>query len=344
MEDIRLLSDEALFKWIADHGQPTFRGKQVIEWLWQKGAKSFDQCTNLPKSLREALSQSFEIRSIQRDMTQQSADGTIKLRYKLYDGHKIEAVLIPAPIDGRFTVCVSTQVGCSLTCKFCATGRMGRIRNLDFPEIFDQVYDVNEIANEYFGHSLTNIVYMGMGEPLLNYTHTIKSIEKIASPKGLGYSPSRITVSTAGIAKMIKKLADDQPKVNLALSLHAPTDEKRNRIMPINDQNNIQVLMDALEYYHQTTDNRPTFEYIALAGFNDGVEDAIALSKLTHRFPVKINIIEYNPVDGLEFTKSTETQLNRFLKALVERNVRVTVRRSRGKDIDAACGQLANKQ
>ena len=337
------MPDAMLDEWFAARNFPAFRARQVRKWIWEKQAVSIEEMTDLPKNIREELSSQFHIPGINLDMQQQSADGTVKCRFLLQDGNKIESVLIPVPDDNRYTVCVSTQVGCSLTCSFCATGRMGRIRNLLFTEILDQVVHVNRQCKELFGHQLTNIVYMGMGEPLLNYTNTLKSIEKITSPAGLGMSPTRITISTAGIAKMIRKLADDGSKTNLALSLHAANDRKRDQIMPINDQNNISVLMDALDYYYQKTKNRITYEYLALKDFNDHREDALELARLTRRFPVRVNIIEYNHVEGIPFQRSEESRLNNFLRTLTEQKVNVTLRRSRGKDIDAACGQLANK-
>ncbi len=343
-QNIRLLSDDELQKWVSEQKLPTFRAKQISKWLWTKQIYSPEAMTDLPLDLRTLLTQHFISPGITEDHKQISSDGTIKVRYILSDGYKIESVLIPVPDENRFTVCISTQVGCSLTCKFCATGRMGRKRNLDYTEIFDQVVGITRLSMEVFDHPLTNIVYMGMGESLLNYANTLESIRKITSPQGLGMSPSRITISTAGIAKMIRKLADDKTKVNLALSLHAANDTKRDSIMPINDQNNIAVLMDALEYFYQHSRNRITFEYLALKDFNDTPQDAKELSRLTHRFPVKVNIIEYNPVDGIDFHRSTSQALDTFMKILVDNGVNVTLRRSRGKDIDAACGQLANKE
>lgn len=341
--DIRLLDLSQLVATITAIGEKPFRAKQIWQWLWQKAAISFEEMSNLSKELREHLNTHFTIRPITLDKSQFSSDGTIKCRFKLHDGHFIEAVLIPVPDDKRFTVCVSCQVGCSLTCKFCATGRMKRLRNLDPGEIVDQIVEINRKCVEIFDHPLTNIVYMGMGEPLLAYQPVMTSIEIITSPDGLGMSPRRITLSTAGIAKMIKKLADDGVRCNLALSLHAPDDMKRNEIMPINENNNLESLMDALEYFYQKTGNRVTYEYIALNGFNDTLEDSAKLYALTHRFPVKINIIEYNPIDDTEFSKSDETVINRFVEYLARKSVNITLRRSRGKDIDAACGQLANK-
>lgn len=343
MHDIRLTDTVDLHTWMEANNQPRFRANQLREWIWKKQARSFDVMTNLPLILREKMAAEFSFRPLTEDHRQVSNDGTIKLRFRLFDGNLIESVLIPVPAEKRFTVCVSTQVGCSLTCKFCATGRMGRIRNLDFPEIFDQVALVNLISHEMYDHPLTNIVYMGMGEPLLNYANTMKSIQHITDPEGMMMSPTRITVSTAGIAKMIRKMADDKTRVNLALSLHAPTDTQRDEIMPINDQNNIEVLMGALEYFYLKTKNRITYEYLALEGFNDSPEDAVNLAGLTTRFPVRVNIIEYNTVEGIDFNKSSENRLNRFAGVLTSHHVNVTVRKSRGKDIDAACGQLANK-
>ncbi len=330
---------EAIGEW----GEPAFRAGQIHEWLWKKSATSFTEMTNLSLKLRNLLTEHFEFRAIAEDKTQRSLDGTIKSRYRLHDGPFIESVLIPVPADGRFTACVSTQVGCSLTCSFCATGRMGRIRNLEAPEIYDQVVQTNAKSMEFFGAPLTNIVYMGMGEPLLNYANTLKSVELITSPQGLGMSPKRITVSTAGIAKMIKKLADDKVKFNLALSLHAADDVKRNEIMPINESNNLEALVDALDYFYKYSKNRITFEYIAFQNFNDTEEDAARLVKLCRRIPARVNILEYNAIENAPFLKSDESRIDRFARYLRDHEVDAYIRRSRGKDVDAACGQLANK-
>lgn len=341
--DIRRLDLARIKEAIVGMGQPGFRAKQIYEWLWQKGAKSFDEMTNLPLDFRTRLAENYRINSIQLDKAQYSNDGTIKSRFLLHDGALIESVLIPVPKDNRFTVCVSSQVGCSLNCSFCATGKMKRVRNLDASEIYDQVVEVNKQCLEKFGLPLTNIVYMGMGEPLLSYQNVMDSIRHISSPDGLGMSARRITISTAGIAKLIKKLADDESKVNLALSLHAADDTKRNEIMPINEQNDLRRLMDALDYYYQKTRNKISYEYITFAGFNDTIEDADKLAKLCKMFPVKVNIIEYNPIAAFDMVKSDVDTLDRFAQRLRKHDVMVTVRRSRGKDIDAACGQLANK-
>ena len=312
--------------------------------MWKLGAKSFDDMSNVPAALRKSLSDQYSFQSISLDVRQSSLDGTIKTRYKLFDGQNIETVLIPVVKDKRATACVSSQVGCSLTCSFCATGQMGRIRNLTAGEIYDQAYDTNILSEKTLGFPLTNIVYMGMGEPLLNYGPVMESIAKITGSDGMAWSARRITVSTAGIAKMIKRLADDEVRFNLALSLHAADDQKRSRIMPINETNHLETLMESLDYFYQKTKGRISFEYIALRGFNDGLDDAEKLIKLCRRqFPVRVNVIEYNPVKGVAFEKADEQQIDLFAKKVRDKGVMITVRRSRGKDIDAACGQLANQ-
>jgi 23S rRNA (adenine2503-C2)-methyltransferase len=342
--DIRGIDKNSLTTLVVEQlEEPRFRADQIWKWLWQKGASSFEEMTDLSKALRQKLPELFEINRIVVDKMQRSDDGTIKTRFRLHDGHLIESVLIPVPSDNRYTVCVSSQVGCSLSCKFCATGQMKRERNLDAAEIFDQVYLVNQQSLENFGHQLTNIVYMGMGEPLLAYQSVLKSIERITSPDGLHMSPKRITVSTAGIAKMIKRLADDSVKVNLALSLHAADDIKRNEIMPINEQNNLAILQEALIYFYRQTQNKITLEYITFQNFNDNAADAENLARFCGPFPVVVNIIEYNPIAGFNMIKSSADRIDAFARHLTRLGVSVTVRRSRGKDIDAACGQLANK-
>lgn len=341
--DIRNIDKSDLDKFIQELGQPKFKSNQIWEWVWKKSKTDFNAMRNLPKDLIATLEENFVFHPVIVDKVQKSNDGTIKSRLKLHDEHLVESVLIPVEKDNRYTACVSSQVGCSLTCSFCATGKMKRMRNLGPAEIYDQVVLVDKQTQEYFDHKLTNIVFMGMGEPLLNYKNLLTSINYICSDEGLGMSPRRITVSTVGIAKMIKKLADDDVKFNFALSLHAPTDEKRSKIMPINETNDLSSLMEALKYYYSKTKNRISYEYISFKGFNDTLEDAANLFKLTRFFPVKINIIEYNPIDGVKFEKSLSVSIDNFAKYLRERGVMVTVRRSRGKDIDAACGQLANK-
>jgi 23S rRNA (adenine2503-C2)-methyltransferase len=341
-ENFRNLSREEIAQWLESRGEKAFRARQVHEWLWQKGARSFDAMSNLSKPLREKLKADFDFNSLRVDLRQESKDTTVKIRFRTFDGYFVEGVLIPA--DDRLTACVSSQVGCSLTCSFCATGKMGRKRNLHFDEIFDQVVMLNEEAEKNFGRKITNIVFMGMGEPLLNYAQVLKAIERITAPDGFAMSPRRITVSTAGIAKMIRKLGDDEVKFRLALSLHAANDRKRNEIMPINEQNNLESLIESLNYFYEKTENRISFEYILFDRFNDQVEDARQLIKLCRQIPnVRVNLIEYNTVEGVTFHKSKEDRAQFFCDYLNNHGVNATLRRSRGKDIDAACGQLANK-
>lgn len=340
-KDIRKLSLQEIKDFLVQQGEQGFRGKQIYEWLWKKSVHSFDQMTNLSVNLRQKLSDHFVIHPVAIDKKQISSDGTVKSAFRLHDTHLIEGVLIPA--DDRMTACVSSQVGCSLTCKFCATGYMERKRNLEASEIYDQVVHIRNQAEAQYHTPLTNIVYMGMGEPLLNYANVLKSIEHITSPEGLNMSPKRITVSTAGIAKMIKKLGDDQVKFNLALSLHAANDVKRNQIMPINESNSLVALKEALQHFYKQTGTRVTYEYIVFYNFNDTLEDARELYEFTKHTPCKVNIIEYNPIAEAKFVNTTEDSLSKFAAFLEKKGVIVNVRRSRGKDIDAACGQLAGK-
>lgn len=339
--DIRSLSLNQIKEAFISNGDKPFRGNQVYEWIWKKSCTDFNLMTNLGVETREWLKNNFTINAIATEDKQVSNDGTIKSGFRLFDGHLVEGVLIPA--DERMTACVSSQVGCSLTCKFCATGKLKRLRNLNADEIYDQVALVKNLAETKYNQALTNIVYMGMGEPLLNYAETIRSVDRITSPDGLGMSPSRITVSTAGIAKMIMKLGDDQVKFNLALSLHAANDEKRNHIMPINETNSLDNLEEALNYFYEKTGSRVTFEYIVFKDFNDGIIDARELGDFCKKTTAKVNIIEYNPIDDGEFKQTTPERLEAFVKHLEGRGIIVNVRRSRGKDIDAACGQLVNK-
>lgn len=341
-KDIRSLNKEQLKSWFEESGEKAFRANQVWEWLWVKSAKSFEQMTNLSKSLRENLESSFSFNAITVDSEQKSSDRTIKSGFKLFDGHLVEGVLIPT--TNRMTACVSSQVGCSLSCKFCATGFMNRERNLTGAEIYDQVAIIKEQAESNYNSPLTNIVYMGMGEPLLNYKAVLDSVERITAPDGLNWSPRRITVSTAGIAKMIKKLGDDEVKFNLALSLHAANDVKRNQIMPINESNTLENLEEALNYYYGKTKNKITFEYIIFHGFNDTLDDAMDLLKFCRKVPSKVNIIEYNPIAEANYQNADPLAIDKFAQFLEKNGVTVSVRRSRGKDIDAACGQLAIKE
>ena len=341
MKDIRKESLATLITYFEGIGEKKFRAKQVWEWLWEKSAKTFEEMSNLSKSLRERLENEFQILPITIDNAQFSDDGTIKSAFKLHDDHIVEGVLIPA--DERMTACVSSQVGCSLSCTFCATGYMKRERNLDVGEIYDQVVEIRNQASEHFDASLSNIVFMGMGEPLLNYQNVMEGIDRIISPDGLNMSPKRITVSTAGIAKMIKKLADDEVKFNLAISLHAADDTKRNQIMPINETNTLEALREALVYFYEKTENRITFEYILFYGFNDSIADAQKMLEFARRVPSRVNIIEYNPIAEAKYRNADPEAIEKFSTHLIDGGVSTTVRRSRGKDIDAACGQLANK-
>lgn len=340
--DIRSLSLNQIKEAFISNGDKPFRGNQVYEWIWKKSCTDFNLMTNLGVETREWLKNNFTINAIATEDKQVSNDGTIKSGFRLFDGHLVEGVLIPA--DERMTACVSSQVGCSLTCKFCATGKMERERNLSPDEIYDQVVQIKSWAMQHFEKPLTNIVFMGMGEPLLNYANVLKAIEKITSPEGLGMAADRITVSTAGIAKMIRKLADDEVRFNLALSLHAANDTKRNMIMPINESNNLQEVGKALKYFHQKTKKRVTFEYIAFKNFNEGIEDAKELLAFCKQFPAKVNVIEYNPTGDGAFEKADSEKIDKFCAYLEKNGVVAKVRRSRGKDIDAACGQLANKK
>jgi len=340
-KDIRKLSQAEIEDYFKEIGEKSFRAKQVYEWLWKKNAHQFDDMTNISKALREQLGESFQIQPVEVDLLQKSNDGTIKNAVKLHDGNVVESVLIPT--DTRTTACVSSQVGCSLDCTFCATAQLKRMRNLTAAEIVDQVVIIDEESKRYFNRPLSNIVFMGMGEPLLNYNEVISAIKKITLPEGLGMSPKRITVSTSGIPKMIEKLADDDLRVNLAVSLHSAREAVRNVIMPFTVKFPLTDLMDSLQYWYQQTGLRITFEYIVWGGINDKKEDIDALVKFCKKVPSKVNIIEYNSIDDGIYKQASEQAIDNYIKALESNNIVVNVRRSRGKDIDAACGQLANK-
>jgi 23S rRNA (adenine2503-C2)-methyltransferase len=341
-KNIRQLSLLELEDFFGTIGEKKFRTKQVWEWLWQKHAHSFADMTNLSKELRQKLGEHFTLPALSIDATQHSSDGTVKSRFKTHEGHLCEGVLIPT--ESRLTACVSSQIGCSLSCRFCATGYIERKRNLDFDEIYDEVVLINQQSEKIYGKKLTNIVFMGMGEPLLNYKNVLRAIEKISAEDGLAMSAKRITVSTAGVAKQIRQLGDDKVRFRLALSLHAATDAKRNEIMPINESNNLKALVDALNYFYKQTKNEITLEYILFNNFNDSQKDADELIKIYRQVPADlVNIIEYNPIDFAKFEKPSEQRMEEFMTYLSKNRVNARLRRSRGKDIDAACGQLANK-
>ena len=339
--DIRKLKLEELKEFFVAQGDKPFRAQQVYDWLWMKSAKNIDQMTNISLETREMLKQHFVINHIKVDNMQRSTDGTIKNAVTLHDGMVVESVLIPT--EKRITACVSSQVGCSLACKFCATARLKRQRNLSPDEIYDQVVAIKEQAELFFGRPLTNIVFMGMGEPLLNYANVKSAIEKITAQKGLNMASKRITVSTVGVAKMIRKMADDQVKFNLAVSLHSAINETRSSIMPINDTNPLEELGEALVYWYQKTKNKVTYEYVVWKGINDKEEDAQALLKFCKLIPSKVNLIEYNPIDDGEFQQASDQTLAMYMDLLERNGITTRIRKSRGKDIDAACGQLANK-
>ena len=340
-KNIRELKLEELIDFLKNQNIPSYRAKQIHEWLWKKRAISFNEMTSLSLSLRELLEQNFCLNAVKIHKAERSSDGTIKYSLKLYDNKLVEGVLIPS--KKRLTACISSQVGCSLSCTFCATGTLKLERNLNYAEIYDQIFILNEEALLNFGKPLSNIVYMGMGEPLLNYENLLKSIELVLSKTGLSMSPKRITVSTAGIAKMIKKLADDDVRFNLAISLHTSDDKKREEIMPINKSINLEELKESIKYFFEKTGTRITYEYILFKDINDSLDDAHELVKFCKSTPCKVNLIEYNSVDNIPFQKASNNKTEKFINFLNEKNVIVNLRRSKGKDINAACGQLVNK-
>ncbi len=340
-QDIRALTKDQLREFFKSNGDQAFRGNQVYEWLWQKSAHSFDAMTNISKATRAMLEQHFVINHIKVDTMQRSSDGTVKNAVRLHDNLVVESVLIPT--ETRTTACVSSQVGCSLDCQFCATARLKRMRNLNPDEIYDQVAAIDNESRLYYNRPLSNIVFMGMGEPLMNYPNVIKAIDKITSPEGLGMSPKRITVSTSGVSKMIKKMADDEVKFKLAVSLHSAIEATRNKIMPFTKNFPLTQLREALEYWYAKTKSKVTYEYVVWNGINDDEKSINALVAFCKHVPCKVNIIEYNPIDDGMFQQASNQALDNYISALEQNNIVVNVRRSRGKDIDAACGQLANK-
>ncbi|REE08052.1 23S rRNA m(2)A-2503 methyltransferase [Winogradskyella pacifica] len=340
-KDVRALTKDQLRDFFVSQGDKAFRGNQVYEWLWQKSAHSFEDMTNVSLETRQMLEANFVINHIKVDQMQRSSDGTIKNAVRLHDDLIVESVLIPTAT--RTTACVSSQVGCSLDCRFCATSRLKRMRNLNPDEIYDQVVAIDNESRLYHNRPLSNIVFMGMGEPLMNYNNVLKAIDKITSPEGLGMSSKRIVVSTSGVPKMIKKMADDNVKFKLAVSLHSAIDEIRTSIMPFNATFPLSDLRESLQYWYAATKNRITYEYVVWDGINDQRKDAEALVEFCKFAPSKVNLIEYNPIDDGEFQQASSKAIDMYVSVLEANNITVTVRRSRGKDIDAACGQLANK-
>ncbi len=340
--NILSLSLPEITSFLKEKGEKPFRAKQIYEWLWKKPVGSFVEMTNLSKELRQLLDENFVLNTPKIEDLQVSADKTIKVLFRLFDDYLIEGVLIPT--DNRVTACISSQVGCNLGCEFCATGKLGLQRNLTVGEIFHQVVELMKLAKERYNLSLTNIVLMGMGEPLLNYDHVLHAMKMVSSENGLGMSPQRITLSTVGLPRMIKKLADDQIKFNLAVSLHSANDKKRSEFMPVNKRNSLSELRDALVYFNEKTGQRITFEYLLMEGVNDSLKDAADFAEYCKSFPVKINIIEYNATSDKRFKRSSNDAFNEFVTHMKSKNLVVNVRRSRGQDIDAACGQLAGKK
>lgn len=340
-KDIRALTKEQLRNFFVSNGDKAFRGNQVYEWLWQKRAHTFEDMTNVSKETRAMLEANFVINHIKVDTLQRSEDGTVKNAVRLHDDLIVESVLIPT--ETRTTACVSSQVGCSLDCNFCATARLKRMRNLEPGEIYDQVAAIDNESRLYYDRPLSNIVFMGMGEPLMNYPNVMKAIDMITSNEGLGMSPKRITVSTSGIPKMIKKMADDEVKFKLAVSLHSAVEEIRNEIMPFTKNFPLTDLRESLEYWYRKTKSKITYEYVVWKGINDDKKSIDALVKFCKYVPCKVNLIEYNPIDDGVFQQASEEATNAYITALEKNNIVAKLRRSRGKDIDAACGQLANK-
>ncbi|MDG5768080.1 23S rRNA (adenine(2503)-C(2))-methyltransferase RlmN [Balneolales bacterium ANBcel1] len=346
--NLSALSREQLSRFCRERGLKRYRSDQIFQWIHHKNAASFDEMTNLPKALRDELSEHAELKGAVRASINRSKDGTTKCLFRLHDEKLVEAVLIPEFFDDgvadRLTVCVSSQVGCVFGCSFCATGKMGLFRNLTIGEITGQVLSINAIAEEEYGKRITNVVYMGMGEPFHNYAPVVESAAILCDPLGLNLSPKRITLSTVGLTRQIRQYADENHAFNLAISLHAADDDKRNRIMPINESLNLKALRESLEHYHRISGNGVTYEYLLFDRFNDTPDDARKLARISRWVPSKVNIIMYNDVEGVTLQRAKEERLNSFLAELNRLRVRATVRRSRGDDIDAGCGQLAIKE
>ena len=340
-QDVRALSLDELRAFFVEQGEKPFRGNQVYQWLWQKGIHDFEGMTNLSVNIRMLLEAHFSINHIAIDTQQKSKDGTLKNAVRLHDGLIVESVLIPTAT--RSTACVSSQVGCSLDCTFCATARLKRMRNLNPDEIYDQVMAMDQQSRMYFNRPLSNIVFMGMGEPLMNYKNVVAAIDKITDPSGMGMAPRRITLSTSGVPKMIKKLAEEYPKFKLAVSLHSARQSIREQIMPFANTFPLEDLLEALHYWYDATKSRVTFEYVVWEGINDTKEDIDALVTYCQQVPSKVNLIQYNNIGDVQFKQASNAKVAEYQQALEDKGIVVTIRNSRGSDIDAACGQLANK-
>ncbi len=340
-QNIRNLSQEQLTGFFSKHGSKPFKGKQVWEWLWKKYVLDFDKMTNLSIDERNLLKKNFFIKPAKINSYKIAKDKTIKVAFILQDHQMVEGVLIPA--KNRITACISSQVGCAYGCSFCATGQMGFFRNLSYSEIYDQVILLTGLSHEKYNTGLSNIVLMGMGEPLANYDNVLKAINLICNKKALAMSPSRITLSTVGLVRGINKLAQDKVKFNLAVSLHTANDKKRNYLMPVNKNNKLADLAESLKNFYNTTKNPITIEYLLIENFNDSLEDAIELAKFCKKFSAKINIIEYNIVDNVPFKKPSTKKIEKFIESLEKYNLVVNIRKSMGSDVNAACGQLAVK-
>ncbi|MFP4664785.1 MAG: 23S rRNA (adenine(2503)-C(2))-methyltransferase RlmN [Bacteroidales bacterium] len=340
-KDLRNTDKTEIQEWLKDKKEPAFRASQIDHWLWTQPVSDILEMSNLSKTLREALDAEFYLNKLELVHQSEAKDGTLKMAYKLDDDRHVEGVLIPS--KSRITACISTQIGCKMGCRFCATGKMGFGRDLTAGEIYMQAWHLNAVSEKKFGSKLSNLVVMGMGEPLDNFQNSMRAINKIMAKNGMGMSHRRITLSTAGLVPEIKKLADTDADVHLSVSLHAANDELRSKLMPINRKYGLKTLAESLQYYHEKTKKRISYEYVLLKGINDSLENAAELAEFTKISPCKINLIEYNPVEGTGYGKSDEKNTQAFMAFLEKRNLIVNLRRSRGKDVDAACGQLANK-
>jgi len=340
-KDIRNITREELALLFEKNSSPKFRVNQVLEWIWKHYESDFNKMTNIGANDIDFLNKNFIINKLEISTFKTSLDGTIKFLFEIDENRVVEGVLIPQL--NRLTACISSQVGCSLACNFCATGKLKMYRNLTAGEIYDQVFSINQYAIKNFKKPITNIVFMGMGEPLLNVKNVLTSINYITGSYGMGMSAKRITVSTVGITKIIRKIADMNPSFNLAISLHAANNQTRNKIMEINKSNNLEDLEGALTYFYQKTGIKPTYEYVLLKGINDSIEDAKKLITFCRKIPSKVNLIEYNKVENTPYEKTGIKRTKLFLDTLEKNNILVKFRRSRGEDIGAACGQLATQ-